>query len=86
MKRTNKIHKPRNQENSMKIKGAFCKITEMIIVILFLATRKYKTVKSPAAAAGLGVSRIKGLVSVTLTVTLPPETVKAADSGCFPTL
>lgn len=42
--------------------------------------------KSPAAAVDLGVSRIKGLVSVTLTVTVPPETVKAADSGCFPTL
>ncbi|KYN35678.1 hypothetical protein ALC56_09976 [Trachymyrmex septentrionalis] len=41
--------------------------------------------KSPAAA-DLGVSRIRGLVSVTLTVTVPPETVKAADSGCFPTL
>ncbi|KYM93763.1 hypothetical protein ALC62_15607 [Cyphomyrmex costatus] len=41
--------------------------------------------KSPAAA-DLGVSRIRGLVRVTLTVTVPPETVKAADSGCFPTL
>jgi len=40
----------------------------------------------PAAAVDLGVSRIKGLVRVTLTVTVPPETVKAADSGCFPTL